>query len=127
MIVLVVLLGMWVLVASMRAGRAERECDELRATFLRCWGESVKAEERLTREQHRADAAEARATALRQAMQDGRGALRKLLRHHRDKHHDGTQPYDQEVATGLWHMEIALADEALTQQRTPAGDLSLSS
>src|SRR5215203_424814 len=110
MVVLVVLLGMWVLVASMRAVRAERECDALRAKFLQCWSESVKAEDRLALEQHRADTAEARATALRQAMQDGRGALRKLLRHHRDKHHAGTQPYDQEVAMGLWHMEIALAD-----------------
>ena len=117
MAVLVVLLGMWVLVASLRAHRAERECDELRAQFLRWWGESVKAEERRTREQHRADAAEARATALRQAMQEGRGALRKLLRHHRDKHHAGTQPYDQEVAMGLWHMEMALADEGLPRPR----------
>src|SRR6187200_3114735 len=107
MLVLVVLLGMWVLVASMRADRAERECDELQAEFLRCWAECVKAEEKLALEQHRAAAAEARAKALRQAMQDGRGALRKLLRYHRDKHHAGTQPYDQEVAAGLWHMEIA--------------------
>jgi hypothetical protein len=106
--------------ATERADWAEGERDELRAELARRRAEFIGAQARqratFAQEQHRAEAAEAREAALREALEVGRGSFRKLIRHHRDDHHRGTQPYDQEVATGLWQMERALAADGLAQQ-----------
>ncbi len=99
--------------ATERADRAEAERNELRAELARRRAEFVGAQARqcatFAHERHRAEAAEAREAALREALEVSRGSFRKLMRHHRDDHHGGTQPYDQEVATGLWHLERVLA------------------
>jgi hypothetical protein len=65
----------------------------------------------IERAKERARAAAEHRGRLYESLKEGQAGFRKLIQHHRDDHHDGHDPYDHEIASGLLSMERALLAE----------------
>ena len=84
-----------------QAMRAER--DELRRRLdaaERRWIKAVMREVELER----------KLDAAREALSDTRAGFRRIIKHHRDDHHHGDEPYDYDIATALLHCERMLLE-----------------